>query len=155
MKTYIGTKKLEAEQMTRGEYNEYRGWTIPENENPKDEGYLVEYSDGYESWSPKKQFEEAYREYNESELPSTAILMNSADYKERFKAEYYQLKIRFFGLMNMCGKWDRDALTFEPTCPRSTYELQLKAMKDYLAILEMRAVMEGIELDTSAVDSCN
>lgn len=87
-------------------------------------------------------------------LIDTAEGMNSADYKERFKAEYNQLKIRFIGLMNMCGRWDRDELTFEPTCPRSTYELQLKSMRDYLTILEMRAVMEGIELNTS-VSSCD
>lgn len=48
--------------MTRGEYNEYRGWTIPADENPDDNGYLIKYSDGYESWSPEKQFNEAYRE---------------------------------------------------------------------------------------------
>lgn len=59
---YIGTKVIEAKEMNRGDYNKYRGWTIPENENPADEGYLVRYSDGYESWSPKKQFEEAYRD---------------------------------------------------------------------------------------------
>lgn len=82
-------------------------------------------------------------------LANTVEMMNSADYKERFKAEYDQLKIRFVGLMNMCSKWDRNELTFEPTCPRNTYELQLKAMRDYMAILEMRAVMEGIELDVS------
>lgn len=82
-------------------------------------------------------------------LADTVKGMNSVDYKERFVAEYNQLKIRFIGLMNMCGKWDRNELTFEPTCPRSTYDLQLKAMRDYMAILEMRAVMEGIELDTS------
>ncbi len=62
MKNYIGTKTIKAKPMTRGEYNIKRGWKIPENENPADEGYLVEYSDGYISWSPKKQFEEAYRE---------------------------------------------------------------------------------------------
>ena len=62
MKKYIGTKMIEAAPMSRGEYNRYRGWTIPKDENPADEGYLVKYSDGYESWSPKKQFEEAYRE---------------------------------------------------------------------------------------------
>jgi len=62
MKAYIGTKIIKATPMTRGEYNNYRGWDIPENENPEDEGYLVEYSDGYQSWSPEKQFEEAYRE---------------------------------------------------------------------------------------------
>lgn len=62
MKQYIGTKMIEAVPMSRGDYNEYRGWTIPADENPADEGYLVKYSDGYESWSPKKQFEEAYRD---------------------------------------------------------------------------------------------
>ena len=62
MKNFIGTKMIEAEPMTRGQYNEYRGWKIPENENPSDDGYLVKYLDGYESWSPKKQFNEAYRE---------------------------------------------------------------------------------------------
>lgn len=64
MKTYIGTKIIEATPMTRGKYNKYRGWTIPENENPSDEGYLVKYSDNYESWSPKEQFECAYRSFD-------------------------------------------------------------------------------------------
>ena len=148
MKTYIGTKKLEAKQMNRGEYNKYRGWTIPENENPDDEGYLVKYSDGYESWSPKKQFEEAYREYDESELPSTAILMNSADYKERFKAEYQQVVIRYQKLMAMLEKWDKGELSFSPTCPRSTYNMQITAMTDYIAVLEARAVMEDVDLNS-------
>lgn len=62
MEKYIGTKMIEAKPMNRGEYNKYRGWNIPEGENPEDEGYLVKYQDGYESWSPKKQFEEAYRD---------------------------------------------------------------------------------------------
>ncbi len=65
MRKYVGTKIIEAKEMNRGNYNKYRGWTIPENENPNDEGYLVRYSDGYESWSPKKQFEDAYRNYDE------------------------------------------------------------------------------------------
>ena len=64
MKQYIGTKIIMAKPMTRGEYNIYRGWKIPENENPEDEGYLVKYSDNYESWSPKEAFDEAYRECN-------------------------------------------------------------------------------------------
>ena len=62
MKQYIGTKMIHARPMTRGVYNGYRGWTIPANENPEDDGYLVRYPDGYESWSPKDVFEEAYRE---------------------------------------------------------------------------------------------
>lgn len=61
-KTYIGTKMIQAKPMNRLEYNKYRGWDIPKDENPTDEGYLVKYEDGYESWSPKEVFEKAYRE---------------------------------------------------------------------------------------------
>jgi hypothetical protein len=61
MNKYIGTKLVDARPMNRGEYNEYRGWTIPKDENPADEGFLVKYHDNYESWSPKDVFEEAYR----------------------------------------------------------------------------------------------
>lgn len=64
MQKYIGTKVILAEPMTRGKYNEYRGWQIPEDENPEDEGYLVKYSDNYESWSPRVQFERAYRSFD-------------------------------------------------------------------------------------------
>lgn len=64
MKNYVGTKFIKAREMNRGEYNDYRGWKIPENENPEDEGYFVKYSDGYESWSPKDVFEDAYKECN-------------------------------------------------------------------------------------------
>ena len=79
-------------------------------------------------------------------LQDTVALMNSADYKERFKAEYYQLANRFKGLKKMLEEWDRGKLKFSPTCPRSTYNMQLNAMADYLAILVARAVMEDIEL---------
>lgn len=61
MNKYIGVKAVQAMPMTRGDYNDFRGWTIPENENPLDQGYLIEYKDGYKSWCPKKQFEEANR----------------------------------------------------------------------------------------------
>jgi hypothetical protein len=72
MKRYIGTKIITAQPMNRADYNTYRGWVLPSDENGEDEGYLVEYLDGgkpndsrhtgYISWSPKKQFEGAYRE---------------------------------------------------------------------------------------------
>lgn len=147
MDTYVGSKIIKAEKMTRGDYNTYRGWTIPANENPNDEGYHVKYSDNYESWSPKKQFEEAYRLYDTEKLPATAILMISDDYKDRFLAEYKQLKIRYDGLINMIKNWENGTLPFTLTCPRSTYDLQLKAMADYLAVLEARAVMENVDLN--------
>lgn len=147
MKKYVGTKVIEASPMTRGDYNNYRGWQIPADENPADEGYLVKHSDDYVSWSPAGVFEEAYREYDKNKLPATAVGMMSEDYKERFKAEYKQLVIRFEGLKKMLKEWDEGTLVFfEPTCPRSTYDMQLKAMSEYIAVLEARAVMEDVDL---------
>jgi len=71
MQTYIGTKIVKLTPMTRSEYNAYRGWDLPKNEEGTDEGYLVEYTDGgkpnderhegYISWSPKAQADAAYR----------------------------------------------------------------------------------------------
>ena len=81
-------------------------------------------------------------------LADRVEMMNSSDYKERFKAEYAQLVIRYNGLRNMLEKWDNGTLEFEPTCPRSTYNLQIKAMTDYIAVLEARAVMEDVDIES-------
>ena len=80
------------------------------------------------------------------ELQETATMMCSADHKERFRAEYYQLETRNEKLKAMVEKWDKGELSFTPTCPRSTYDLQLRAMADYKAVLEMRAKIDGVEL---------
>ena len=80
------------------------------------------------------------------ELKETVELMTSTDYKERFKAEYEQVKIRFEKLKAMLDKWDNNTLEFTPTCNRSIYNLQIKAMGEYIACLETRAVIENIEL---------
>lgn len=61
MRQYIGTKISGAKPMTRLEYNEFRGWDLPDDEDGNDAGYIVQYADGYISWSPAAQFEEAYR----------------------------------------------------------------------------------------------
>ncbi len=61
MDKYIGVKQIEAEPMNLGDYNKHRGWTIPEDEDPSREGYLIKYTDDYVSWSPREIFEEAYR----------------------------------------------------------------------------------------------
>ena len=70
MQRYIGTKVIDARPMTRAEYNEYRGWQLPADENGADAGMLVEYADGgqandarhqgYISWSPMEVFHRAY-----------------------------------------------------------------------------------------------
>lgn len=79
-------------------------------------------------------------------LKDTIEMMNSSDYKERFKAEYQQVVICYKKLAAMLEKWDKGELNFKPTCPRSTYNMQIKAMIDYIAVLEARAVMENVDL---------
>ena len=79
-------------------------------------------------------------------LKDTVSKMCSDDYKERFKAEYHQLRIRCDGLKKMLFKWDVGELDFKPTCPRSLYTLQLDSMELYLAVLEARAGIEGVIL---------
>ena len=80
------------------------------------------------------------------DLKDTIEMMNSDDYRERFKAEYNQLKIRYLKLKNMLYLWDSGKLNFVPDSPRSMYDTQLRAMKDYKIVLEARATIEGIEL---------
>ena len=79
-------------------------------------------------------------------LKDTVEMMNSDDYKERFKAEYYQLEIRVNGLKKMLDRWDNGELDFTPTCPRNTYTNQFEYMVNYMTVLADRASMEGIEL---------
>ena len=149
MKKYIGVKKIEAEPMTRGEYAKLSGRNsilTEKGESESDNGYHVRYSDGYESWSPKSAFEEAYSEVGVNPLHDTALPMISESYKERFIAEYVQLVVRYKKLSGMLLKWALDKLDFEPTCPKGIYNFQIKAMGDYIACLEIRAVIEGIEL---------
>lgn len=81
------------------------------------------------------------------ELKDTVEGMLNADYKERFKAEYQQLKIRTIGLARMLRAWEEGALDFEPTCPHDLLLQQLGFMQSYMFTLEQRAQIEGIDLD--------
>ena len=65
---HISHKIVKRLPMTRLEYNNFRKWDLPVDENGADPGYLVEYLyggepnvsgfEGYVSWSPKKQFDD-------------------------------------------------------------------------------------------------
>ena len=79
-------------------------------------------------------------------LNETVPMMESADYKERFKAEFYQLLIRLDSLTSMIIKWENNKLDFEPKCSKETLENQVIFMKGYVDILLLRAKKEGIEL---------
>lgn len=80
------------------------------------------------------------------ELKDTVQMMESVDYKERFKAEYLQLKIRINGLRNMIEKYKAGTLPFTPSCSYDLLNGQLKAMELYATYLEERAEIEGIDL---------
>ena len=80
------------------------------------------------------------------ELKDTVEIMNSKDFKERFKAEYYQLSIRFNGLSSMLIKWENNMLDFEPKCSKETLKNQVIFMQGYIDILRLRAEIEEIDL---------
>lgn len=91
------------------------------------------------------------------ELRETVEMMNSGDYKERFKAEYYQLKIRYEKLKafnNKIEAAERTCYGCSPKkiempkhdCPFEMLTDQQRVMGEYLHLLEVRAVIEGIEL---------
>lgn len=80
------------------------------------------------------------------ELSNTIEMMNSKNYQERYKAEYYQVKIRHDKLSDMLNNYKDGKLNFTPSC---TYELlfeQLVYMKNYMRILEERAKIESVVL---------
>lgn len=72
--------------------------------------------------------------------------MKSSDFKDRFKAEYYQLKIRTEKLANMLDKYEARTLEFIPKCSIEILNVQYEFMRAYLRTLKDRAVIEGIEL---------
>lgn len=137
MERFIGSKVLLAVAMTRAQYCGYRGWELPANENGADEGYLVEYTDGgkpnmhghagYVSWSPKEQFELAYR--------PRPIVAGLAPHQQRVVDEQRELDDKRRAL---------DAFLFSPKADvlgdeeRDRMLAQADAMSVYSKILGMR-----------------
>ena len=84
-------------------------------------------------------------------LIDTIELMKSEDYKERFLAEYLQLKIRIEGLRAMLVKYRNNELNFTPKCSYELLYLQMLNMESYLNLLKQRAEIEGIPLDVEEI----
>ena len=80
-------------------------------------------------------------------LKNTVDLMLSDNYKDRFRAEYYQTKERYQRLHLMIIKYEAGTLDFHPDCPLELLKRQAKAMGEYLYVLEMRAQLEEIDLE--------
>lgn len=79
-------------------------------------------------------------------LSETVAMMENSDYKERFRAEYFQLTNRMGGLIVMLDKYKDGRLTFKPSCSYDLLNGQLKAMRLYADYLEERAIIENIDL---------
>lgn len=77
----------------------------------------------------------------------TIELMTSSDYAERFKAEYWQTKIRYEKLHKTVTKYEAGTLSFTPSCSLELLKEQKRYMGQYLYCLEVRAEIEGIKLD--------
>lgn len=135
---YEGTKRVLATPMTRGAYNEYRGWTVPANEDPADAGFLVEYQDGgkandprhagYISWSPADVFERSYREVPGADLPP---------HQQRVLAEKEQLDDRL-GKLTTFIESPKFAEIVRSEHERARLVAQAAAMREYTFILAER-----------------
>ena len=79
-------------------------------------------------------------------------MMNSSDYKERFRAEYYQLLIRFEKLSKMLQMFQDGDLPFSPECPEKLLKEQKEIMWKYLALLRIRAEIEQIQLEEITIE---
>lgn len=73
-----------------------------------------------------------------------ANLVTSPDYKERFIAEFNELRICMSKLKDLLNRWDAGKLDFTPSCPKELLEKQYGTMHDYYEVLKIRAHIEGI-----------
>lgn len=127
-RTYTGTKTIKAAaNMEAGEARRY-GAAITEQtvlNNIGKDGYLVEYPDGYRSWSPKKAFEEAYKL---SETKVDCMKIELADLNERMKEATDELY--------------NPNRAFTPDNDHWVLRRQLDAMREYANLLIDRILIE-------------
>ena len=120
MKKYIGTKVIKAEPMTMVEAQKVLGREI-KPATIEEDGYLVEYDNGYKSWSPKSVFEETYK-------PAKTFL--------------YRMKVELEGELGKFDKGDTfiHSAKFNelPLVARVLLYAQNKTQKMYCDLLENR-----------------
>lgn len=136
--TYVGTKVIHAVAMTRLDYNIYRGWQLPKDENGDDNGYLVEYADGgtpnvfghtgYVSWSPADVFEKAY---------GTPVRQKPETFLDRMRKEFDELEDRHDKLDAFIKSPNFNKI---PDIEQEDLTMQRGAMCEYMVILARRIV---------------
>jgi hypothetical protein len=139
--------------MSRAVYSDFRGWTMPANEED-DEGYLVEYTDGgkpnvhgypgYVSWSPKAIFERAYTRVGaagpsarEGRQAHTTPVQEPREetFEDRLLKERDELATKVAGLWSFLHT---PTFSLLPKLDQNTLSSQLYHMSGYLSILELR-----------------
>ena len=80
------------------------------------------------------------------EIKDIIQLMNSNDYKQRFIAEYVQVKIRYDKLDKLTVKYEAGTLDLTPKCSLELLKEQKKFMGNYIRTLKIRAEIENIDL---------
>lgn len=123
MKKYIGTKVVKAEPMTITEAQKVLGREL-KPATLEEDGYLVEYKDGYKSWSPKNVFEEAYK-------PSDTVL-------DRLKIERNELRERIEKLEDFVGEDFAEAAKKLGLYQAALLLIQRSYMVNYLEVLQAR-----------------
>lgn len=137
MKEYIGTKVIKAEPMTMTEAQKVLGREI-KPATVEEDGYLVEYKDGYKSWSPKSVFDKTYKPHE--------------DFKDRLCIEYDELCDR---LTKLRAALNKDG--FLDKVGDVQYDLmkkQLYGMNNYHNALKSRMIDMGIFDDTDCCSGC-
>lgn len=123
MEKYIGTKVVKAEPMIMIEAQEVLGREL-KPANLEEDGYLVEYKDGYKSWSPKNVFEKAYK-------PSDTVL-------DRLKIERNELRERIEKLEDFIGQDFSEAKEKVGHYQAALLVCQRSYMVNYLEVLQAR-----------------
>lgn len=139
MMQYVGTKLINAEPMTRQAYNDFRGWTLPPDEDGSDTGYLIESLDsavpnvpthkGYVSWVPSAQFEATH-----CALPTVTSTL--APHEQRVIAEKVQLDVKIAALSTFVQNTER--FNKLSGTSQSLLVKQMRAMSDYRYFLAQR-----------------
>lgn len=133
MKQYTGTKTVKAMLMTMGEAYEHK--LLKEGVKPSERetykaGYLIEYEDGYQSWSPAETFEQAYKP---SETVLDRLRIEYSELRERLRKLDEYTNIGFNKLVEKVGV--NQALLLQEQC---------KLMNKYLVVLEERIDYMGM-----------
>lgn len=131
MKQYISVKMIEVEQMTRLEYNELRGWTVPPDEDPSDNGYkCIDPVTTHLNWIPLDVFEATNRPFG--------------DHVDRMTVELQDLLERQDGLAGFVGG---DVFLELEACDQYLLRRQVGVMNEYSFILTERLGRAAIDAE--------